>query len=89
MSEDVRAVPIDAEQHALIEEIGLELVAKDYARASKLLAIALAWRVSPAIRISPADQRARARVFRCEPDESAGMADVVELRGYSRKAPCG
>jgi len=80
MSEDVRAVPVDAEQHALIEEIGLELIKTDYTRGSRLLWIALAWKVSPPART--------ARVFRCEPDESAGMADVVELRGYSRKAPC-
>ncbi len=26
--------------------------------------------------------------FRCSPDESAGMAEVIELQGYSRKAPC-
>ncbi len=26
--------------------------------------------------------------FRCSPDESAGMAEVVELQNYSRKAPC-
>jgi hypothetical protein len=26
--------------------------------------------------------------FRCEIDESAGMAEVVELDGYSRKVPC-
>ena len=26
--------------------------------------------------------------FRCEVDESAGLAEVVELNGYSRKAPC-
>lgn len=27
-------------------------------------------------------------MFRCEPDESAGMADVVELHGYSKRTPC-
>ncbi len=27
------------------------------------------------------------RAFRCDVDESAGMAEVVELNGYSRKAP--
>lgn len=28
------------------------------------------------------------REYRCNVDESAGMAEVVELHGYSRKAPC-
>lgn len=82
MSADIRAVPIDAEQQAIIEEVGLELITKDYPRASKLLAVALAWRVSRPARVADIP------VFRCEPDESAGMADVVELRSYSRKAPC-
>ena len=26
--------------------------------------------------------------FNCNVDESAGMADVVELNGWSRKVPC-
>ncbi len=26
--------------------------------------------------------------FACDVDESAGLAEVVELNGYSRKAPC-
>ena len=30
----------------------------------------------------------RRLTFRCEPDESAGMAEVVELRGYSKRVPC-
>lgn len=28
------------------------------------------------------------RTFACNVDESAGMADVVELQGYSRKVIC-
>ena len=28
------------------------------------------------------------REFHCNPDESAGMAEIVELHGHSRKAPC-
>ena len=28
------------------------------------------------------------QMFRCDIDESAGMAEVVELQSYSRKAPC-
>lgn len=26
--------------------------------------------------------------FACNVDESAGMADVIELQGYSRRVPC-
>ncbi len=33
--------------------------------------------------------RGELEAFRCEDiDESAGLAEVVELNGYSRKAPC-
>ena len=33
--------------------------------------------------------RGELEAFRCENiDESGGMAEVVELNGYSRKAPC-
>lgn len=28
------------------------------------------------------------RTFACDIDESAGLAEVVELNGYSRKVPC-
>jgi hypothetical protein len=28
------------------------------------------------------------QVFACNPDESAGLAEVHELHGYSRKTPC-
>lgn len=30
----------------------------------------------------------RKREFHCNVDESAGMAEVVELQGYSRKVVC-
>ena len=33
-------------------------------------------------------QRVFVREFHCNPDESAGMAEIVELHGHSRKAPC-
>ncbi len=32
--------------------------------------------------------RGELEAFRCDIDESAGMAEVIELNGYSRKAPC-
>ena len=32
-----------------------------------------------------AEAAKRIGVFRCEPDESAGLAEVVELHGYSQK----
>ncbi len=32
--------------------------------------------------------RGELEAFRCDIDESAGLAEVVELNGYSRKAPC-
>lgn len=82
MSADIRAVPIDALQADLIEEIGLELMRKGDERASRVLAIFLAWKVSRRAEVSDIP------VFRCDIDESAGMADVVELHGWSKKAPC-
>ena len=27
-------------------------------------------------------------IFRCDVDESGGVADVIELHGFSRKVPC-
>lgn len=86
---DVRAVPIDALQADLIEEIGLELLRNgDRDRGTQLLRVYRDWKVSRAVLDDiPA--------FRCNVDESAGMAEdhlspgrVVELRSYSRKAPC-
>lgn len=80
---DVRAVPIDALQADLIEEIGLELLRKgDRDRATQLLTVYLAWKVSRPARVADIP------AFRCNVDESAGMAEVVELHGYSRKVPC-
>lgn len=73
----IRSVPLDEEQYLFIEDLGKEFIrAGQQEKGTRLLAIALAWRVSPVAR------------FECEVDESAGMADVVELEGYSRKVPC-
>jgi hypothetical protein len=81
VSDDVRAVPLDAEQFSLIEELGLEKMrAGEHETATRLLAIALAWKVSP--------PTTPPRVFRCNVDESAGLAEVVHLDPWSRKAPC-
>lgn len=79
-----RAVPITDEQASFLEELGFELMrAGDHERASRLLAVFVAWKISP--EVPPLRLR---EAFRCEPDESAGMAEVVELHGWSRKAPC-
>lgn len=72
-----RAVPLDEEQYLLLEDLGKAAMrAKDHELATKLLAIALAWKVAPIVR------------FGCDIDEFAGMAEVVELQGYSKKVPC-
>ncbi len=70
----IRSVPLDVTQVTLIEEIGVELMRRADPRAATLLAVVLQW-------------RSLGR-FACDPDESGGMAEVVELNGYSRKAPC-
>lgn len=80
---DVRAVPMDAEQAHLIEELGLELMRRHDDRATRLLTIFLTWKIS-----SPATLQNIPAAFRCDVDESAGMAEVVELHGYSRRTPC-
>ena len=74
-----RAVPLTSEQARSLEALGLELFRKgDDRRASMVLAIVLAWRVAPVV----SDR------FECDVDESAGMAEVIQLQGYSRRAPC-
>lgn len=75
----IRSVPLDEEQYLLIEDLGkTALRAKNYELGTKLLAIALAWKVSPVV------------AFDCEIDESAGLAEgrLIELGSYSRKVPC-
>ena len=73
----IRTVPIDSEQAAKIELLGLDLMRKGkewHQDATMLLAIALAWKVSPVAQ------------FKCNVDESAGLADVHDLHGHSVKA---
>jgi hypothetical protein len=83
MSGDVRAVAMDAEQASLIEELGLELMRQGDERSTRLLTIFLAWKISSRATLSNIPT-----AFRCDPDESAGLAEVVELHGYSKRAPC-
>lgn len=70
----IRTVPIDHEQAEKIERLGVDLMREgEYEDATMLLAIALAWKVSPVAR------------FKCDVDESAGLAEVHEIGGYSKK----
>lgn len=72
-----RAVPLDEEQYLLIEDLGkAALREKNHELGTKLLVIALAWKVAPIVR------------FGCNVDESAGLAEVHELHGHSMKVPC-
>lgn len=75
---ELRSVAVSAEQIATIESVGQDLLRQgDATRGLALLALCLAWR-SVGIVIAPAR-------FQCEPDESAGLAEVVDLHSYSRK----
>ena len=48
---ELRAVPLDEEQFRFLEDLGLDAMrAGEHERATKLLAIALAWKVAPKIR---------------------------------------
>lgn len=47
MSEDIRSVSLYDYQVEILEELGVELLRNDDPRASKVLAIALAWRSTP------------------------------------------
>ena len=74
---EIRTVPLSREQMEFLEELGFELGReRKHHLATKVLAIALAWRGAPTLR------------FECDIDESAGMAEVVELHGYSKRTPC-
>ena len=65
----IRTVPIDSEQAAKLERLGVDLMREgEYEDATMLLAIALAWKVSPVAQ------------FKCNVDESAGQAEVISLR---------
>jgi len=68
-----RAVPLTYEQFKTLESVGFGLMrAGDDTRATVLLGIALAWRVSPVV----IDR------YECHVDESAGLADT-----HSRRVP--
>lgn len=75
---EFRTIAVDSETVRLIEIAGERLLREgEYYRGTKLLAFVLAWRAL-----------GRTVEFRCDIDESAGMAEVVELQGWSRKVPC-
>ncbi len=57
-----------------------DMVYAFYRQHESLLAVRLAEKVLR--------WRGETGVFACDVDESGGMAEVVELSGYSRKAPC-
>ena len=71
-----RVVVIDAEQAQILEELGERLMREHDERAFKVLAVSLAYRYA-----KPS--------FECDVDESAGLAEVVDLReriaAYSKK----
>ena len=69
----MRVVPMSTATHETVEQIGLELLKAGDERASVLLGIALAWRAAPESH------------FACDIDESAGMAEVVELNKWSTR----
>lgn len=72
---ELRTVAIDSETIAVIEAMGERLLRQQEPElAFKLLALCLGWKSAPAS-------------FHCDIDESAELADVVELRGYSRRVP--
>lgn len=75
---DLRTVAIDYETIQTIESVGEDLLRQDDPdRGLRLLTLVLTWR------------SLGKREFHCDDiDESAGLADVVELNGYSRKVPC-
>jgi hypothetical protein len=78
---DLRLVAISADQIELLEEIGQDLVRqRDARRGLMVLALCLAWRsVGQPVGMSP---------FACgeeDVDESAGVAEVIELHAHSRR----
>lgn len=68
-----RLISVTESQIAAIEQVGLDLIRQKDERASTLLSVVLAYRC--------------ARGFVCDVDESAGMAEVAELNGYSKRVP--
>lgn len=61
----MKQVAIDAETAAILEELGERMLREHDDRAFKILSLALAYRYAP---------------FACDIDESAGIAEVVDLR---------
>ena len=77
----MRAVFITDADILAIENAGYSLYrAKEDSQALTLHALALRFRSELGIGLH--DE------FRCDVDESAGMAEVVELKGYSKRVPC-
>lgn len=73
----MRAVPMDERQYLLLENLGHELLReRDSERGLALLALALLWHSAPEI---PEPRTARSQI-----DDSAALAEVIELHGYSR-----
>lgn len=70
---DARQIVLEAEQAYMLEDLGQELLRRNDLRATQVLAIVLAWRFSSGSGSEP---------------EEAGLAEVVELHGYSRGVPC-
>lgn len=69
-----RAVAITQAQIKAVEEIAFDLIRdRKQDEAARLLAICLAWKVSPKA------------AFECHIDESGGLAEVYDLDTHSRR----
>lgn len=67
---NTRPVEIGENAARILEEVGQELLRAGDVRATTLLALNLAWRYS------------RPSIFRCMPDESAGLAELPPPRVF-------
>lgn len=77
---DLRTVAIDYETIQCIESVGEDLLRQqDNDRGLRLLTLVLTWRT-----LGKRGQGNLERIFECDVDESAGLAEVVELHNYSR-----
>lgn len=76
---ELRTIAVDSETVALIELQGERLLREgENYRATKLLAFVLGWRAL-----------GRRVEFRCDIDESAGLAEVVDIGTYyGKRVPC-
>lgn len=72
-----RNVPIHDDAIRDIEKLGTDLLLAGDVRASLLLTLALAWEYAPTV----------PPPFKCEVDESAGLAEVYALDKHSKKVP--